>query len=291
VPRCCAREHSGGCLRTRWNAFAAAIGTRCDARRRVGSVQERPEDLLRRQCVGLTPVHRPNARVNAVVGAHRAAAPGPTRCRASSPVRSGGRYSEGGGRGAARRRISPALAARLKAEEAKGWLRALVSDLGMKDPDRLRATVARAFGPLALTPCPEGYRVTGQIKARGIARSGGTQSVYHWLRGRDLVESRPARVRSPHEQLEAPRPSSLGRAEPPTACADAAVRRCGDPERPRSRRAASRERRYRSHGARRAREEGAWRNALPRTFAHGRVDGDRAAARSVQRPCVPADPP
>ncbi len=53
-------------------------------------------------------------------------------------------------------------------EEAKGWLRALVSDLGMKDPDRLRATFARAFGPLLLTPRPEGYGVTGKIKAPEI---------------------------------------------------------------------------------------------------------------------------
>ena len=98
--------------------------------------------------------------------------------------------------------ISPALAARLKAEEttldalrkklaklrvraaavppdtgaeeAKGWLRVLVSDLGMKDPDRLRTTFVRAFGPLVLTPSPEGYRVTGKIKAPEIrAGSGG----------------------------------------------------------------------------------------------------------------------
>lgn len=38
----------------------------------------------------------------------------------------------------------------------------------MKDPDRLRATFARAFGPLVLTPCPEGYHVTGKIKAPEI---------------------------------------------------------------------------------------------------------------------------
>ena len=30
-------------------------------------------------------------------------------------------------------------------------------------PDRLRATFARAFSPLVLTLCPEGYRVTGNI--------------------------------------------------------------------------------------------------------------------------------
>ncbi len=97
--------------------------------------------------------------------------------------------------------ISPALASRLKAEEAaldalrkklaklrvraaavppdtgaeeaNGWLRALVSDLGMKDPDRLRATFARAFGPLVLTPCLEGYRVTGNIKAPEIRTGSG----------------------------------------------------------------------------------------------------------------------
>ena len=107
-----------------------------------------------------------------------------SRVIVSREGRSGGRQDAGGGRGAARRRrgdgrgISPALASRLKAEEAtldalrkklaklrvraaavppdagaeeaKGWLRALVSDLGMKDPDRLRATFARAFGPLVL---------------------------------------------------------------------------------------------------------------------------------------------
>jgi hypothetical protein len=44
----------------------------------------------------------------------------------------------------------------------------------MKDPDRLRATFARAFGPLVLTPCAEGYRVAGNIKAPEIrAGSGG----------------------------------------------------------------------------------------------------------------------
>jgi hypothetical protein len=44
----------------------------------------------------------------------------------------------------------------------------------MKDPDRLRATFARAFGPLVLTPSAEGYHVAGNIKAPEIrAGSGG----------------------------------------------------------------------------------------------------------------------
>jgi hypothetical protein len=74
----------------------------------------------------------------------------------------------------------------------------------MKDPDRLRATFARAFGPLVLTPCAEGYRVAGNIKAPEIrAGSGGLSPSNASCGGRGLLESGPASVHQGHRLVRA----------------------------------------------------------------------------------------